>query len=383
MFFETLQLIEARLEAKTGKHLTPPEKEILKAAWNNETYHTVADSLYLSIGYIKDLAYPLWQQLSDLLGKKVTKNNFRNIVIEPSAMSILSPEKIAANDIEPNWHPKGNILVVNDRIENLGVLTDILTKQGYKVRCVTGGQMALKTISHNPPNLILLDIKMQEMDGYQVCATLKANVQTADIPVIFLSAREETFDKIKAFQVGGWDWIAEPFQPEEVIARIQNQLTIQQQKHQLREEIKLHQQTAEIFYQSRALLASVLDSSLDGIAAMQVVRDIFTGEIEDFRYQVVNPALAFLLGKKREDLLGTSMQKTQLNQLIPRLFDLLVLVVSTGEPLQQEFCWSNEHVQKWYYLTAIKMGDGCSINIHQISEIHQMNLQLKQIAKSA
>ncbi|MBW4625339.1 MAG: response regulator [Brasilonema octagenarum HA4186-MV1] len=381
MFFETaLQLIEANLETKTGKHLTSPEKEILKAAWNNEPYNTVADSLYLSVGYIKDLAYPLWQQLSDLFEKKVTKNNFRNILTEQSAKSILTPTEIAACDIEQNLDPKGNILILDDVVENLQVLTEILTKKGYKVRCVTNAVMAFKTINHNPPDVILLDIKMPSMDGYQVCATLKADVESAQIPVIFLSALEETIDKIKAFEIGGLDYITKPFEPEEVIARIQTQLTIQQQKRQLREEIQQHQQTAEILYQSRALLASVLDTSRDGIAAMQVVRDMTTGEVEDFRYLVVNPALAKLLGKKREDLMGTSMQKTRFNQLIPRLFDLLAQVVETGQALEQKFYWSNDNIQKWYDLTAIKLGDGCSINIRQISEIHQMNSPLTQIA---
>ncbi|MDF5733795.1 MAG: response regulator [Rhizonema sp. PD38] len=380
MFLETaLQLIEASLETKTGKHLTPPEKEILKAAWNNEPYNIVADKLHLSLGYIKDLAYCLWQQLSDLLGNKVTKYNFRNLLIDQGAIYTLTLEKIAASNIQQDFHLKGNILIVDDLIQNLRVLTEILTKQAYKVRSVTNGYMALRTISHNPPDVILLDIKMPEMDGYQVCEKLKADVETAEIPVIFLSALEETIDKVKAFQIGGLDYITKPFQPEEVIARIQTQLTIQQQKRQLREEIEQHQQTVEILYQSRTLLASVLNSSLDGIAAMEVVRDITTGEIEDFRYLVVNPAFAKLLGKKREDLMGKSMEKTRLNQLISRLFDLLVQVVATGEPLEQEFYWLNDNIQKWYYLTAIKFGDGCSINIRQNSKTHRLNSPLMPI----
>ena len=141
---------------------------------------------------------------------------------------------------------------------------------------------------------------MPDIDGYQVCSTLKADQETSDIPVIFLSAIDEIADKVKAFQVGGVDYITKPFHSEEVIARIQTQLTIQQQKHQLRKEIEQHQQTVEILYQSRATLASLLNSSKDGIAAMQSVRDLITGEIEDFRYLLVNPIFAKMLGKKRE-----------------------------------------------------------------------------------
>jgi hypothetical protein len=101
MLFETaLQLIESRLKTNTGRHLTSVEKEILKAAWNKEPYNTVANSLYLSVGYIKDLAYPLWQQLSNSLGKKVNKNNFRNLLTEQSVISALSSDKIRASDID-------------------------------------------------------------------------------------------------------------------------------------------------------------------------------------------------------------------------------------------------------------------------------------------
>lgn len=188
-----------------------------------------------------------------------------------------------------------------------------------------------------------------------------------------LAPLEETIDKVKAFQVGGLDYITKPFQPEEVVARIQTQLTIQQNKLQLRKEIKQHQQTAEILYQSRTLLASILDSSRDGIAALQVVRDITTEEIEDFLYLLVNPALAKLLGNKREEFMGKSIQTTLLNQFVPGLLNLLVQVVETGEALEQEFSWSNHDIHKSYYLTAVKLGDGCSINVHQVSKIHGIN----------
>lgn len=195
---KALQLLEAALEAKTGKHLTSVEKEILKAAQNNETYHQVADSLYLSVGYIKDLAYPLWQQLSDLFGQKVTKNNFAKILQDQGAIATLAPKKIETSDVDQNWHPKGNILIVDDPIENLQVLTEILTKQGYKVR-ITNAQMALSTIRHNLPDVILLGVKIPEVDGYQICKTLKADEYTAEIPIIFLSPLNETINKIKAF----------------------------------------------------------------------------------------------------------------------------------------------------------------------------------------
>lgn len=362
---EALEWIESTLEAKTGKQLTPPEKGILKAAWDNETYSAIADSLYMSVGHIKDLASLLWKRLSDLLDEKVTKNNFRRLLLERSTKPTHAPPEIEQSDSYQTEDPKGNILIVDDLIENLRFLTDILTKQGYKVRSVTNGNMALRTVRNNPPDVILLDIKMPDIDGYQVGSTLKADEETSDIPIIFLSALNEVFDKVKAFQVGGVDYITKPFQPEEVIARIQTHLTIHQQKHQLRQEIEQHQQTAEILYQSRALLASLLNSSRDGIAAMQAVRDLITGEIEDFRYLLVNPVFAKLLGKKREDLTSKSGQKKLLNRLTPGLFEKFVQVVETGEPLEQEFCWEMDTGKKWYNLIAVKLGDGFSITVRE------------------
>lgn len=374
---EAILFIEAALEAKTGKQLTAPEKEILKAAWKNETYSSVADSLYLSIGHIKDLASLLWQRLSDALGEKVTKNNFRRLVEQLCGVPTQPSVKIEPSETYQITDPKANILIVDDLIENLRFLTELLTKQGYKVRSVTNGKMALKTVRNNPPDAILLDIKMPDMDGYQVCLALKADENTSEIPVIFLSALDQVIDKVTAFQVGGVDYITKPFQPEEVIARIQTQLTIQQQKHQLRQQIELHQQTAEILYQSRALLASLLNNSLDGIAAMQAVRDTITGEIKDFRCLVVNPVIAKVFGKKREDLMGKLVVKKQLNQLFSGLFDSLVQVVETGEPLEHEFDWNyDSEFQKWYYLIAVKFGDGCSITIRDITDFNRLKLKL-------
>ncbi|BAZ12771.1 response regulator receiver modulated diguanylate cyclase [Calothrix sp. NIES-4071] len=132
----------------------------------------------------------------------------------------------------------------------------------------------------------------------------------------------------------------------------------------------------EIVYQSRALLASLLNSSLDGIAAMQAIRNTMTGEINDFRCLVINPTLAKLFGNKKEYLMGKSVLKEQFNQLYSGLFDSLVQVVETNELLEQEFLWLNDGIQKWYYLVAVKFGDGFSINVRNITEIKKIQLYL-------
>ena len=388
-FEEALEFVETALESKRGKPLSLLEQEILKACWENATYGAVADSLYLSVGHIKDLASILWQRLSDAMGEKVTKNNFLSLLEKQSGATAMvgakgkeapiAPVDTGESDVNPSETPKGNILIVDDLIENLHFLRKVLNKHGYTVRSVTNGKMALRTIHHNLPDVILLDIKMPEMDGYEVCEALKADETTSEVPVIFLSALDEVLDKVKAFKVGGVDYITKPFQAEELIARIQTQLTIQQQKHQLRKQIEAHQETAEILYQSRTLLASLLNSSKDGIAAVQAVREPITEEIHDFRCLVVNPVFAKLFGQKRENLMGTTIKK-MFNQLTPTLFDSLVEVVETGEAMEQKFYWEKDDSQILYYLSAVKLGDGCSITVRDITMFKLLEFKVKMEA---
>ena len=137
---------------------------------------------------------------------------------------------MTSNQTEDN---KGNILIVDDTPENLQVLSATLSDQGYKIRGVINGKMAIRAARSSSPDLILLDIKMPEMDGYEVCTQLKVDPKTSEIPVIFISALDEVLDKVTAFQVGGVDYITKPFHVAEVLARIEHQLTIQRLKKQL------------------------------------------------------------------------------------------------------------------------------------------------------
>ena len=128
---------------------------------------------------------------------------------------------------------EAKILAVDDIPENLLLLCDLLEERNYKVSLSSDGESVLRNIEDSPPDLILLDIRLSGISGYQVCSQLKANPKTQDIPIIFLSVFEEPKVKIKAFKLGGADYITKPFQEEEVIARIENQLTIQRQKQRL------------------------------------------------------------------------------------------------------------------------------------------------------
>jgi adenylate cyclase len=131
---------------------------------------------------------------------------------------------------------QANILIVDDLPDNLRLLSNILTDYGYEVGKARNGEMALMSVKTEPPDLILLDINMPQMNGYEVCQQLKSDPQTQAIPVIFISALDEVLDKVKAFNVGGVDYITKPFQAEEVLARVANHLSIQALQKALRQE---------------------------------------------------------------------------------------------------------------------------------------------------
>ena len=126
-----------------------------------------------------------------------------------------------------------DILIVDDKPANLRLLSQMLRDEGYEVRAVTSGLRALNSIQLQKPSLILLDIKMAEMDGYQVCERLKSNSITQDIPVIFISALDDIQDKLEAFRVGGVDYITKPFQVDEVLARTRTHLHLKKLQKQL------------------------------------------------------------------------------------------------------------------------------------------------------
>ncbi|TVP65491.1 MAG: response regulator [Nodularia sp. (in: Bacteria)] len=127
-----------------------------------------------------------------------------------------------------------DILIVDDKLENIRFLSEFLSKNNYQVRKAINGQAALTSVNSLPPDLILLDINMPGMGGYEVCQHLKNDPATFEIPVIFLSAGNEVNDKILAFEAGGIDYITKPFNLEEILVRVQTQLKVQQLQKNLR-----------------------------------------------------------------------------------------------------------------------------------------------------
>jgi putative two-component system response regulator len=168
-----------------------------------------------------------------------------------------------------------SILVVDDTLANLQLLSAILKEQGYRPRPVPNGRLALQAARLDPPDLILLDICMPDMDGYEVCRRLKADDRLSKIPVIFISALTDTMDKVKAFAVGGVDYVPKPFQTEEVLARISTHLTLRRLQVEQEHYNRNLQEIVE------AQVKQILDSQMATLFAMAKLaesRDLSTGK---------------------------------------------------------------------------------------------------------
>src|SRR5947209_11971141 len=151
--------------------------------------------------------------------------------------STVRKQEPAMNPGKPNRGAgqPASILVVDDTPANLQVLAGMLKDRGYKVRPVPSGKLALLAAQRDPPDLILLDINMPEMNGYEVCEYLKADDLLKGIPVIFISALTEQLDKVKAFAMGGVDYLTKPFQMEELHARVETHLKLRRLQIELEE----------------------------------------------------------------------------------------------------------------------------------------------------
>ncbi|MBF0266618.1 MAG: response regulator [Gammaproteobacteria bacterium] len=171
------------------------------------------------------------------------------------------------------------IVVVDDTLANLQLLNEFLTANGYKVRSAINGETAIKSIVARHPDLILLDIKMPNMDGYDVCKQLKQNSATKHIPIIFISAMDATEDKVKAFTSGGVDFITKPFSNEEVLARVSTHLQLDSYKHSLEDaieeglkEIKLLNHEVELTQSEIVMTMAALTEERSNETGLHVVR---------------------------------------------------------------------------------------------------------------
>lgn len=215
--------------------------------------------------------------------------------------------------------PSGTILIIDDSPDNLRVLSKTLITHGYAVRCVTNGAMAFISIKNQPPDLILLDIRMPEMDGYEVCQRLKQDSAVRDTPVIFLSALDDAKDIVKAFQVGGVDYITKPFQTEEVLARICSQLTIQNLRRELSDqnkfllqEIDERKKTEQALCQEiqrRILVEASLQDAKDAAEAASYAKSEFLAQMSHELRTPLNAIVGFSSIMKSENTLSDRHQE--------------------------------------------------------------------------
>lgn len=225
---------------------------------------------------------------------------------------------------------QASILVVDDTPANLQVLFQMLKSKGYRARPVPSGALALRAVEHEPPDLILMDINMPVLDGISTCRRLKENELYRDIPVIFVSARNDTFDKIKAFNAGGVDYVTKPFDSEEVITRVETHLKIRSLQQQLQDR---NRQLQENYSQLQEL-----EELRDGLVNM-VIHDMRSP------LSVIRSALGLLqhdLGDRmgienKEDIEDAIVSADTLMNMISNLLDISRL--EGGEmPLTMEQC---------------------------------------------
>jgi DNA-binding response OmpR family regulator len=178
---------------------------------------------------------------------------------------------------------KGDILVVDDNPVNLDLLSNMLLDRNYRVRVATNGRRAIAAATSRAPDLVMLDINMPEMDGYEVCVELKRNETTQDVPVIFISALDEAMDKVHAFEVGGADYVTKPFQFEEVVARIENQLKLSRLQRDL------ERKNAELVTKNEELIRSreeLLQSQRRADRIFSALSEVLPGTVLDDRYKL-------------------------------------------------------------------------------------------------
>jgi two-component system sensor histidine kinase/response regulator len=194
--------------------------------------------------------------------------------------------------MDPEPLSKANVLVVDDTIENLHLLSRILGAEGYEARPVPSGAMAMQAVELDPPDLIMLDINMSPMNGYEVCERLKANARTRDIPVMFVSALDEPLDKVRAFGLGAVDYVTKPYQVAEVLARVKThlqlraaQLELEQSYDKLRQlEVMRDELVHMVVHDLRSPLSALISSlaflkeGLTGQVDGEVLQDLNAGE---------------------------------------------------------------------------------------------------------
>ena len=173
-----------------------------------------------------------------------------------------------------NPEKKETILLVDDIPANLEILIRVFQKEGYKVRAVTSGPLGIRAAEHEPPDIVLLDVTMPDMDGYEACRRLKQNPNLKAIPVIFISALSETFDKVTAFEAGGVDYITKPIQIEEALARVRTHLALRQYQQLLEQSNLALQETIDQLKEAQGQLINSEKMASLGVLTAGIAHEI-------------------------------------------------------------------------------------------------------------
>ncbi|MEL6263472.1 MAG: response regulator [Cyanobacteria bacterium J06626_6] len=227
-----------------------------------------------------------------------------------------------------------DILVVDDTPDNLRLLLSVLGKQGYRVRPVTQGLLAITAAQLDPPDLILLDIKMPDMDGYEVCRRLKGDPRTRHVPVIFLTVLDDVVDIVKGFELGGIDYITKPVRTDELLVRIDNQIKIQL----LQKQLSAQELFLRTIYNGIEAAVSVIDvPDTAGVAERgeRAGGDSAGHDLERQPLTIINVNEAFLrmTGLSRSQLEGADVRRFVSSEIV-RSHHLAC--IETGEPITHE-----------------------------------------------
>ncbi len=273
------------------------------------------------------------------------------------ALGELSKPRISQNN-------RPNILVVDDTPDNVRLLSSVLTDNGYRVCKALKGDMALTVCKNTLPDLILLDVMMPGMDGYEVCKCLKQQESTRQIPVIFLSALNEVEDKVKAFEVGGVDYISKPFQEAEVLSRVQTHLQIRELQINLEEKNLCLEQTIKEHQQAQRSLEI---SEAKNMALVNAIPDVMFRIREDgFFLDYRSPSLgnpdeiADNLGNSPENAVEKNQDFTQ--HIFPISESLAAVSSFVGkhinEVLSEDLAiWIMHYVQQTLLTSELQLGE--------------------------
>ncbi len=237
---------------------------------------------------------------------------------------------------------KGDILAVDDTPASLKLLTDTLKAEGYQVRAAISGELALRAATIAPPELVLLDINMPGLNGFDVCQRLKAQPETRDIPVIFVSALSETVEKVKGFELGGVDYVTKPYQREELLARVNTHLELSRLRHHLEKVVE--ERTAELRASEKKVRASLLDS-IAAVAATVEMRDPYTAGHQR-RVAGIAAAIARELQLPEEQIEGLYLAGVVHD--VGKIRVPAEILCKPGRLIGLEFALIQDHVQSGY-----------------------------------